>query len=69
MRGRELGPVPRLVCARCQLPMTACLCRWVTPTDNRVPVLVLQHPAEAQQTKGSARLLGLSLACSTASWA
>jgi DTW domain-containing protein YfiP len=49
--------------------MTACLCRWVTPTDNRVPVLVLQHPAEAQETKGSARLLGLSLACSTASWA
>jgi DTW domain-containing protein len=37
------------------------LCRWVVPTANRWAVLVLQHPDEAVQAKGSARLLGLSL--------
>ena len=38
------------------------MCRWITPTDNRLHVLVLQHPQEAAHAKGSARLLALSLA-------
>ncbi len=37
--------------------MPACLCRWVVPTANQVPLLILQHPMEAQQAKGSVRLL------------
>ncbi len=52
----------RPVCPRCALPLPACLCRWITPTHNRVGLLVLQHPQEAQQAKGSVRLLQLSLA-------
>lgn len=57
-------PVPaarRPICARCHRPQPACLCAWTRPTDNRVPVLLLQHPLEAKQAKGSARLLRLSL--------
>ena len=52
----------RPVCPRCALPLPACLCRWITPTHNRVGLLVLQHPQEAQHAKGSVRLLQLSLA-------
>ncbi len=51
----------RPLCPRCALPAPACLCRWITPTSNRIPLLVLQHPAESRQAKGSVRLLQLSL--------
>jgi DTW domain-containing protein YfiP len=37
------------------------------PTPNRVDVLILQHPLEAAQAKGSARLLQRSLASCTLS--
>lgn len=54
-------PARRPVCPRCQLPLRSCLCAWVRPLHNRVPLLVLQHPAEAAQAKNSLRLLRLSL--------
>jgi DTW domain-containing protein YfiP len=42
--------------------LRTCLCALVTPVRNDVDVLVLQHPGEAMEAKGSARLLRLSLA-------
>lgn len=54
--------VPRPQCTACLRPLSACICRWVAPTDHAVEVLVLQHPLEVHQAKGSARLLHLSLA-------
>jgi DTW domain-containing protein YfiP len=51
----------RLHCARCLRPQRACICAWVTPTATRAEVLILQHPLEVNQAKGSARLLHLSL--------
>lgn len=42
--------------------MSTCLCRWITPVDNWTEVLILQHPLEARQAKGSAPLLHRSLA-------
>ncbi len=54
-------PAPRARCAACALPLRTCLCALVARTDNRVGVLVLQHPDEAGAAKGSARLLALSL--------
>ena len=53
--------LPRPICPRCQRPQRGCLCHWITATDNRVALLILQHPLEQPQAKGSARLLGLSL--------
>lgn len=53
---------PRPICLRCERPQCDCLCRWITPAPNRVEVLILQHPLEVRQAKGSARLLRLSLA-------
>ncbi|MBC7730138.1 MAG: DTW domain-containing protein [Microbacteriaceae bacterium] len=58
------GDAPRAArprCASCQRPLSSCLCRWVRPTLQALPVLVLQHPAEQAQAKGSLRLLQLSL--------
>ena len=54
-------PARRPACARCQLPLRGCLCAWLRPVHNSVPLLVLQHPAEATQAKNSLRLLRLSL--------
>ena len=54
--------VPRPQCIACLRPLSACICRWVAPTAHAVEVLVLQHPLEVHQAKGSARLLHLSLA-------
>lgn len=56
------APAPRrAVCAHCQRPLRSCLCRWITPTANRVPLHVLQHPLEHGHAKGSLPLLRLSL--------
>jgi DTW domain-containing protein YfiP len=49
-------------CGRCALPSRTCLCALVTLVRNDVDVLVLQHPDEVDEAKGSARLLRLSLA-------
>lgn len=51
----------RPICPACHLPQRTCLCAWLRPTPNAVEVLILQHPLEANQAKGSARLLALSL--------
>jgi DTW domain-containing protein len=52
----------RPLCPRCERPCRTCLCGWVRPVANALPVLLLQHPLEVRQAKGSARLLALSLA-------
>lgn len=51
----------RLHCSRCGQPASTCICQWITPTANEASVLILQHPMEVTQAKGSARLLHLSL--------
>ena len=51
----------RIVCEQCLRPLSACICRWITPTAHAMEVLVLQHPLEKHSAKGSARLLHLSL--------
>ena len=62
MNTNSLSPARRARCTACALPARACVCALVTPVPNEVEVLVLQHPDEATQAKGSARLLRLSLA-------
>lgn len=52
---------PRPLCPRCQRPPRACVCAWAVATDNRLPLLVLQHPAETSHAKSSLRLLRLGL--------
>lgn len=47
------------MCERCARPAATCLCRFVTPIDSAVELLILQHPLEVKNAKGSARLLHL----------
>ena len=51
----------RLLCARCQRAQSGCICPWIHPTPSATEVLILQHPMEVNEVKGSARLLSLSL--------
>lgn len=51
----------RFVCNICQRPQRACICQWITPTPHQVEVVILQHPLEVNQAKGTARMLHLSL--------
>lgn len=49
------------MCLRCTRPAAACICRWITPVPTSVDLLILQHPMEVHNAKGSARLLHLSI--------
>ncbi len=51
----------RKLCSHCQRPLATCLCNLVRPTDNRVELVILQHPGEVKQAKNTASLLELSL--------
>ena len=53
--------IKRLACVTCLRPQSACICQWITPVAHEVEVLILQHPLEAHNAKGSARLLHLCL--------
>ena len=46
-------------CPRCRKPPTLCVCDGLTPFDNKVALLILQHPQEQDRTLGSARLAAL----------
>ncbi|WP_341937073.1 tRNA-uridine aminocarboxypropyltransferase [Marinimicrobium sp. C2-29] len=51
----------RALCPRCERPLRTCLCQWIRPCANQMPVLILQHPDETREAKNSATLLQLSL--------
>jgi len=53
------------VCEHCGKPAPLCVCDSITPIDNRVELLVLQHPQEQDKTLGTARVAALQLSRST----
>ena len=58
-RARQPVPAPELTptpCPHCAKPAALCVCDSVTPVENRVELVVLQHPQEKDRTLGSARL-------------
>jgi DTW domain-containing protein YfiP len=55
------SPAKRQICQTCLRPASTCICPWITPVEHAVEVLILQHPLEVANAKGSARLLHLSL--------
>ncbi|MBZ2208345.1 tRNA-uridine aminocarboxypropyltransferase [Massilia soli] len=61
----ELLPIKRAMCAACLRPAKTCICPLAMPVASDVSVLVLQHPLEVANAKGSARLLHLCLPGST----
>lgn len=56
------APSRRSACPDCLRPVSACICAWRAALDTPVDLLILQHPMETTNAKGSARLLHLSLA-------
>jgi DTW domain-containing protein YfiP len=52
----------RALCPRCERAQAACICGWIRPSAGAVELLILQHPLEVANAKGSARLLHLSVA-------
>ena len=56
-------PIPE--CPHCQKPMPLCICDSVTPIENRLSLLILQHPQEQDRALGTARLLARHFADTT----
>jgi DTW domain-containing protein YfiP len=50
------------VCERCFRPKPSCFCNRVSALDNRLKVVILQHPQEQLKVLNSARLAHLLLA-------
>jgi len=48
-------------CPHCLKPQTLCVCAGITRIDNKVSVLILQHPQEQDRELGTARLTTLHL--------
>jgi DTW domain-containing protein YfiP len=51
----------RAQCVTCLRAQSACICSSIVSIQNKVEVVILQHPMEVHQAKGSARLLYLCL--------
>ena len=50
----EASPSP--ACPQCLKSQALCICASITPVDNRICLLVLQHPQEQDVDLGTARL-------------
>ena len=48
-------------CPRCLKPQALCVCEGIAPIDNKVSLLILQHPQEQDRELGTARLTVLHL--------
>lgn len=48
-------------CPRCGKPSALCICADIDPLDNRIALLILQHPQEQDRELGTARLTALHL--------
>ena len=46
-------------CPRCGKPPPLCVCDGIVPLDNKIELLILQHPQEQDRTLGTARLAAL----------
>lgn len=51
----------RPLCSRCARAEKTCICHFVVNISSLVEVVILQHPLELHQAKGSASLLHFSL--------
>ena len=55
--GTEIIEVPE--CPDCGKPLPLCICESIEPIENKVSLLILQHPQEQDRTLGTARLTAL----------
>jgi DTW domain-containing protein YfiP len=50
---------PEEACRRCGKPLSLCVCAGIQPIDNKIALLILQHPQEQDKALGTARLTAL----------
>jgi DTW domain-containing protein YfiP len=55
------APVPSADCPQCHKPLALCVCDGIVAIENKVSVLILQHPQEQDRVLGTARLTSLHL--------
>lgn len=57
------GPTPgeTAECPRCHKPAALCVCEGIEPIDNKVALVILQHPQEQDRELGTAQLTALHL--------
>jgi DTW domain-containing protein YfiP len=57
----EAGGAPEAIpdCPNCHKPLPLCVCDSITPIENRIALLILQHPQEQDRALGTARLTAL----------
>ncbi|CAM3132089.1 tRNA-uridine aminocarboxypropyltransferase [Vibrio rarus] len=48
-------------CERCGRAKKACLCQWIQPVTSTTEVVILQHPSEVNQAKGTAKIVELTI--------
>lgn len=53
---QELAAEYRAVCHTCFRPQSLCYCEFLTPVENRTPLLIVQHPHERFHPFGTARI-------------
>ena len=60
-RSDATGAIPDEIpdCPRCGKPLPLCICESVEPIQNKVQLLILQHPQEQDRALGTARLAAL----------
>ena len=46
-------------CRSCNKPLPLCICDSIAPIENRISLLILQHPQEQDRALGTARLTAL----------
>jgi DTW domain-containing protein YfiP len=57
----EAGGTPETIpdCPDCHKPVPLCICDSIEPIENRISLLILQHPQEHDRALGTARLTAL----------
>ena len=57
----EAGGTPEAIpdCPDCHKPLPLCICDSITPIENKISLLILQHPQEQDRALGTARLTAL----------
>jgi tRNA-uridine aminocarboxypropyltransferase len=57
----EAVEAPEIIpdCPRCHKPLPLCVCDSITPIENKISLLILQHPQEQDRALGTARLTAL----------
>lgn len=56
---------PPAECPHCGKWLSLCVCDGLTPIDNKISLLILQHPQEQDKTLGTARLTALQFTNAT----